>query len=67
MVEKAENQRENFLAFTKFSNSHPYEYLTQLNKIYLSYNKTTGNDYSIASRVKLPFKKFTIAEIPKCF
>lgn len=47
-----------------FNHSHPYEYLTKLNSIYNNYNRSTGKDYSSASKIKLPFKRFNTIKVP---
>jgi hypothetical protein len=49
------------------SHSHPYEYLTKLNQVFNGYNKSTVRDYSSASKIKLPFYKFSSMKVPSCF
>jgi hypothetical protein len=38
-----------------------------LNNVFQTCNKSAGKDYSIASKIKLPWKKFKTVSIPKCF
>ena len=55
------------ISLAEYSQTHPYQYLKQLNNVYQSCNKTVGKDYSSASMIKLPWKKFKPVNIPKCF
>ena len=54
-------------SLAEYSQTHPYQYLKQLNNVYQSCNKSSGKDFSSASMVKLPWKKFKPVCIPKCF
>lgn len=54
-------------SITQYAQTHPYKYLKQLNNVYQNCNKSSGKDYSSASMIKLPWKKFKTVSIPKCF
>jgi hypothetical protein len=55
------------ISLAEYSQMHPYQYLKQLNNIYQNCNKSSTKDYSSASMVKLPWKKFKPVAIPKVF
>ena len=50
-----------------YSRAHPYEYLTRMNEVFAWYNRSSSKDYSVLSRVRLPFKKFNHMRVPECF